>query len=635
MRSLLFETPPRAVDSSDEPPREEPHSDEPRTTVKPSSTCIPNVNTTAAAAASSWRTGLYPLRRLLFWLLMSVVGFKVLSAGQVVWYGTTAELTVSPTNKGSGVSVASLPPPPSPPTANASGQASAASDQTPWHAAEHRRLQSAAFDCTPVAGYTNECSSSCAASDSTSGLCRYYISKLNVVSCSPWLEVDLRLSQSVNNLVIHNSGGSSFTRSFEIWVANTARGTDDPGTRCAQMTSSSSAPLASPVTVPCAGSGCYLTIKIPRCDYFYLQEVYVYSDAWPPPLPPLPPVPPPLPPLPPVPPAAPPNDHYSALGSSSGIMYPVGVEMATCDYSDVSQRFCEENAEPRGTMGAEGVGRSALISVLSMSTSDALLALLGGYAVARSRSSGLAAYVPAMLAAPLVFGAGAEAAVGTVKSQVKISSTAGGLAASSLDDNDEFGRSIATIADMDGDGVPELAVGAKFDDDGGSNLGAVYILFMNSTGTVKSQQKISQLSGSLDTSKFRGSEYLFGMSLCSIGDFDGDGTGDIAVGATGEGQDTARLGSVYLLFLNSDGTVKSEQRLGKGDGGLSQTFNIWQYESNPSFGRSIALLGDLDADGVSRIGLRQDVRYRCRLLLTSICSTATIPSGSRSGDWCL
>lgn len=160
---------------------------------------------------------------------------------------------------------------------------------------------------------------------------------------------------------------------------------------------------------------------------------------------------------------------------------------------------CVSSAEPRGTMSAEGVGCSALISVLSMSTSDALLAMLGGYAVARSRSSGLAAYVPAMLAVPLVFGAGAEAAVGTVKSYVKISSTAGGLAASSLGNTDEFGRSIASIADMDGDGVPELAVGAQKDDDGGSNLGAVYILFMNSTGTVKSQQKISQLSGSLDS----------------------------------------------------------------------------------------------------------------------------------------
>ena len=280
-------------------------------------------------------------------------------------------------------------------------------------------------------------------------------------------------------------------------------------------------------------------------------------------------------------------------------------------------------------MSAEGVGCSALISVLSMSTSDALLAMLGGYAVARSRSSGLAAYVPAMLAVPLVFGAGAEAAVGTVKSYVKISSTAGGLAASSLGNTDEFGRSIASIADMDGDGVPELAVGAQKDDDGGSNLGAVYILFMNSTGTVKSQQKISQLSGSLDTSKFSGSDYRFGTSLCSIGDFDGDGIGDIAVGATGVGTDASRLGSVYVLFLNSNGTVKDMKRLGKGYGGVSTHFNI-----QTSFGRSIALLGDLDGDGVSRIGLRQDVRYRCRLLLTPTCSTATIPSGSRSGDWC-
>ena len=107
MHSVLFETPPRAVDSSDEPPSDEPPSDEPRTTVKPSSTCIRNANTTAAAASSSWRTynvDLYPLVRLISWLLIAAVtSSTILYAGEVVRYGTTAELTVSPTNTGSGV----------------------------------------------------------------------------------------------------------------------------------------------------------------------------------------------------------------------------------------------------------------------------------------------------------------------------------------------------------------------------------------------------------------------------------------------------------------------------------------------------------------------------------------------------
>merc|ERR1712060_601034 len=64
-----------------------------------------------------------------------------------------------------------------------------------------------------------------------------------------------------------------------------------------------------------------------------------------------------------------------------------------------------------------------------------------------------------------------------------------------LDDDDQFGSSVSSLPDLDGDEVPELAVGAPFDDDGGDNRGAVYILFLNSDGTVKALQKISSIVG--------------------------------------------------------------------------------------------------------------------------------------------
>jgi hypothetical protein len=52
------------------------------------------------------------------------------------------------------------------------------------------------------------------------------------------------------------------------------------------------------------------------------------------------------------------------------------------------------------------------------------------------------------------------------------------------------------MADSDGDGVGDLAVGAYYDDDGGTNRGAIYVLFMASTGVVKSFQKVSDTMGS-------------------------------------------------------------------------------------------------------------------------------------------
>ena len=47
-----------------------------------------------------------------------------------------------------------------------------------------------------------------------------------------------------------------------------------------------------------------------------------------------------------------------------------------------------------------------------------------------------------------------------------------------------FGTSVASLGDMDGDGIPELAVGAP--EHGPSMEGAVIVLFLRSNGTVKS-----------------------------------------------------------------------------------------------------------------------------------------------------
>ena len=52
------------------------------------------------------------------------------------------------------------------------------------------------------------------------------------------------------------------------------------------------------------------------------------------------------------------------------------------------------------------------------------------------------------------------------------------------------------MADSNGDGVGDLAVGAIGDGDGGTARGAIYVLFMASTGVVKSFQKVSDTMGS-------------------------------------------------------------------------------------------------------------------------------------------
>ena len=179
---------------------------------------------------------------------------------------------------------------------------------------------------------------------------------------------------------------------------------------------------------------------------------------------------------------------------------------------------------------------------------------------------------------------------GTVSIEQKISDTTGGLAAS-LDDSDGFGFSVAGIGDVDGDGINYIAVGAHGDDDGGSNRGAVYVLFLNADGTVKAEQKISDTTGGLAATLDDSDG--FGFSVAGIGDLDGDGINYIAVGAHGDDDGGSNRGAVYVLFLNADGTVKAEQKISDTAGGLAATL-----DNDDRFGRSVAGIGDLDGDGI-------------------------------------
>ncbi|MCH7720448.1 MAG: FG-GAP repeat protein, partial [Planctomycetes bacterium] len=94
----------------------------------------------------------------------------------------------------------------------------------------------------------------------------------------------------------------------------------------------------------------------------------------------------------------------------------------------------------------------------------------------------------------LVTAAPAQAQPGTVLSHQKISDTEGGFKGE-LEGGDNFGGSVTSLGDLDGDGVGDLAVGAFPDDDGGFDRGAVWVLFLNTDGTVKSHQKISDTEG--------------------------------------------------------------------------------------------------------------------------------------------
>jgi len=186
-------------------------------------------------------------------------------------------------------------------------------------------------------------------------------------------------------------------------------------------------------------------------------------------------------------------------------------------------------------------------------------------------------------------------AQGRVVAQQKISNDSGNFN-QTLDDNDQFGAAIANIGDLNFDGINDLAVGVPGDDDGGTDRGAVWILFMNNNGTVAAQQKISFAAGSFAGNLENGDR--FGSALAGIGDLDGDGVNDLAVGTPGTDAVGLDRGAVWILFMNSNGTVKSETRIAQNNSQFTGSL-----ADGDQFGISVTDLGDMNNDGVSDLGV--------------------------------
>ncbi|MBZ0269022.1 SBBP repeat-containing protein, partial [bacterium] len=181
---------------------------------------------------------------------------------------------------------------------------------------------------------------------------------------------------------------------------------------------------------------------------------------------------------------------------------------------------------------------------------------------------------------------------GTVLSVATIQDTTGSYMDGRLLPIDSFGASIQNIGDLDGNSVPDLAVGANGDDDGGmpgGQAGAVWILFMDATGGVIGHAKISNSNGMGDA---LGDNDAFGTSVATMGNLPGmPGVVELGVGAY-QPVTPGGTGGVWVVSLDGGGNVVATQKIDGASGMFGGTL-----EARDQFGVSLAAIPDIDGNG--------------------------------------
>jgi len=144
----------------------------------------------------------------------------------------------------------------------------------------------------------------------------------------------------------------------------------------------------------------------------------------------------------------------------------------------------------------------------------------------------------------------------------------------------EFGYSVATAGDVNGDGYSDVVIGAWKYDCGQTDEGKAFVYHGSAAGlsatpnwTAEDNQASSQ----------------FGISVGTAGDVNGDGYADVIVGANFYDNALANEGKAFVYHGSSSG--------------LSAAAN-WTAESDQAsaeFGFSVATAGDVNADGFSDV----------------------------------